>query len=39
LIKQLSLGDYQVNKNRKATRTEIKLGEIEQHVDWGYSQY
>ena len=31
---QMSLGDYQVNQNRKVTRSEKKLSEIEGFVNW-----
>jgi len=31
---QLSLGDYQVNQNRRRTRTLIKLAGIEKIVNW-----
>ena len=31
---QMSLGDYQVNQNRKVTRSEKKLSEIEDFVNW-----
>jgi IS5 family transposase len=32
---QMSLGDYQVQQNRKTTRSEQKLAEIEGFVNWG----
>jgi IS5 family transposase len=31
---QMSLGDYQVNQNRRRTRTEIKLAGIDKIVNW-----
>lgn len=31
---QMSLGDYQVNQNRRKTRTELKLAEIDKIVNW-----
>lgn len=31
---QMSLGDYQANQNRKVTRSEKKLSEIDRFVNW-----
>jgi len=31
---QMSLGDYQVNQNRRKTRTELKLASIDKIVNW-----
>jgi len=31
---QMSLGDYQVNQNRRKTRSEVKLAEIDKIVRW-----
>jgi len=31
---QISLGDYQINQNRRRTRTEVKLAGIDKIVNW-----